>query len=74
MPGKYFDQIRKVSGKVRNICLIQLETDFGIVTKIRKPFYCVIWTVPPSAFARSRILDSPIPPEVFFALLLSDTV
>lgn len=33
MPGKYFDQIRKVSGKVRNICLIQLETDFGIVTK-----------------------------------------
>lgn len=28
MPGKYFDQIRKVSGKGRNICLIQLETDF----------------------------------------------
>lgn len=42
MPGKYFDQIRKVSGKVRNICLIQLEKDFGIVTKIRKPFSCVI--------------------------------
>ena len=74
MPGKYFDQTGKISGRVRNICLLQLETDFGIVTKIRKPFSCVIWTVPPSAFARSRILDSPIPPEVFPSLLMSASV
>ena len=74
MPGKYFDQIRKVSGKVEKYLSDSIRNRFRDRPKDPKTILLVIWTVPPSVFARSRILTVPYHRKYFLALLLSDPV